>query len=142
MSAWHSKRAAQVLEELETSRDRGLPAGEAERRIEGYGRNELGGARRESLLRRFLGQMKDPMILVLLAAAGLSLWASDFQDWLDAAIILVIVVVNACISISQENSAEKALEALRKMSAPLAKVVRDGTLCRVETCLLYTSRCV
>ena len=65
------------------------------------------------------------MILVLLAAAALSLWASGGEDWLDAAIILVIVVVNACISISQEDSAEKALEALRKMSAPLAKVVRD-----------------
>ncbi|UQT49517.1 hypothetical protein M5E87_06805 [Flavonifractor plautii] len=62
--------------------------------------------------------MKDPMILVLLAAAALSLWASGGEDWLDAAIILVIVVVNACISISQEDSAEKALEALRKMSAP------------------------
>ena len=71
------------------------------------------------LLLRFLGQMKDPMILVLLAAAALSLWASGGEDWLDAAIILVIVVVNACISISQEDSAEKALEALRKMSAPL-----------------------
>lgn len=58
------------------------------------------------------------MILVLLAAAALSLWASGGEDWLDAAIILVIVVVNACISISQEDSAEKALEALRKMSAP------------------------
>ena len=73
------------------------------------------------------------MILVLLAAAALSLWASGGEDWLDAAIILVIVVVNACISISQEDSAEKALEALRKMSAPLAKVVRDGALQRLET---------
>ena len=133
MSAWHSKRTSEVLGELETSRDRGLTAQEAERRIGRCGKNELEGSKKEGLLKRFLGQMKDPMILVLLAAAVLSLWASDFQDWLDAVIILVIVVVNACISIAQENNAEKALEALRKMSAPLAKVIRDGALCRVET---------
>ena len=76
------------------------------------------------------------MILVLLAAAGLSLWATGGEDWLDAAIILVIVAVNACISISQEDNAEKALEALRQMSAPLAKVLRDGKEIRLETAAL------
>lgn len=58
------------------------------------------------------------------------------EDWLDAAIILVIVAVNACISISQEDNAEKALEALRQMSAPLAKVLRDGKEIRLETAAL------
>ncbi len=136
MSAWHGKRTAQVLGELETSRDKGLSQREAEGRLESYGRNELAEGKRQNGLMRFLSQMKDPMILVLLAAAGLSLWASGFTDWLDTVIILVIVVVNAIISISQENSAERALEALRRMSAPLAKVLRNGELCRVETALL------
>ncbi|SBW12637.1 Calcium-transporting ATPase [uncultured Eubacteriales bacterium] len=136
MSAWHNKTIARTLAELETSRDSGLAPREAERRLGQYGRNELERTGRKSLLVRFLSQMKDPMILVLLAAAALSLWASGFEDWLDAVIILVIVVVNAIISISQENSAERALEALREMSAPLAKTVRGGTLCRVETALL------
>jgi Ca2+-transporting ATPase len=136
MSAWHNKTIARTLTELETNRESGLTPREAEGRLERYGRNELEHAGSKSLLGRFFGQMKDPMIVVLLAAAALSLWASGFEDWLDAAIILVIVVVNAIISISQENSAERALEALRKMSAPLAKTVRGGALCRVETALL------
>ncbi len=76
------------------------------------------------------------MILVLLSAAALSLWASGGEDWIDAVIILVIVVVNALISISQEDNAQKALEALRKMSAPMAKAVRDGRNVRVESARL------
>ena len=126
MGVWHTYSTRQTLSELETDKSRGLSGAEAERRLARWGPNRLEEGRRQGLLLRFLGQMKDPMILVLLAAAALSLWASGGEDWLDAAIILVIVVVNACISISQEDSAEKALEALRKMSAPLAKVVRDG----------------
>lgn len=136
MSAWHGKTPAEALADLGTSRERGLPDREAERRLEKYGPNELEHSEGEGLLVRFLGQMKDPMILVLLAAAALSLWASGFDDWLDAAIILIIVLVNAAISISQENSAQRALEALRKMSAPLARVVRDGAVSRVETARL------
>ena len=133
MGGWHAKSAGQALRELETDRAGGLTTAEAQRRLERYGPNRLEGARRPGLLRRLLGQLKDPMILVLLAAAGLSLWASGGEDVLDAAIILVIVVVNAAISISQEDSAEKALEALRHLSAPLAKVMRDGALCHLET---------
>lgn len=136
MSAWHNKTIARTLTDLETSRESGLTPREAERRLGQYGRNELERAGRQNPILRFLGQMKDPMILVLLAAAVLSLWASGFEDWLDAVIILGIVVVNAIISISQENNAERALEALREMSAPLAKTVRGGVLCRVETALL------
>lgn len=118
MGVWHTYSTRQTLSELETDKSRGLSGAEAERRLARWGPNRLEEGRRQGLLLRFLGQMKDPMILVLLAAAALSLWASGGEDWLDAAIILVIVVVNACISISQEDSAEKALEALRKMSAP------------------------
>ena len=103
MNAWYTKSVKQVLGELETDRERGLSPAEAGRRLERWGPNELARQRRAGLLRRFLGQMKDPMILVLLAAAGLSLWATGGEDWLDAAIILVIVAVNACISISQEE---------------------------------------
>lgn len=136
MSAWHSKTTLQALNELGTSRERGLTAREAEQRVARYGRNELEHRAGESLLVRFLGQMKDPMILVLLAAAALSFWASGFEDWLDSVIILVIVAVNAVISITQENNAQRALEALRKLSAPLARVMRDGAVCRIETALL------
>lgn len=72
------------------------------------------------------------MILVLLGAAGLSLWAGGGEDWLDAAIILGIVAVNACISLSQEDSAQRALDALRQMSAPQARVIRGGREVRLD----------
>ena len=133
MKAWYAVTEREVLDELGTDRGQGLSAREAAARLEHYGMNRLGGKEKPSPVKQFLNQMKDPMILVLLAAAVLSLIASGGEDWIEAVIILVIVVVNALISISQENSAEKALEALQKMSAPLAKVVRDGEQQRLET---------
>ena len=132
MSQWYAKTPAQTLSELETSRS-GLSPRQGEERLEKYGPNRLAGAAKKPLWARFFDQMRDPMILVLLAAAALSLLSSGGEDWVEAVIILVIVVVNACISISQEDSAEKALEALQKMSAPLAKVVRGGEQIRLET---------
>ena len=133
MGAWHTYSGRQTVEALGTDRARGLTGREAERRLEQYGPNRLEGERRPGPLRRLLGQLRDPMVLVLLAAAALSLWASGGEDWLDAAIILGIVLVNAAISLSQEDSAQRALSALRAMSAPLARVVRDGKECRLET---------
>ena len=132
MSQWYAKTDRQALSELGSSRS-GLSPRQAQERLEQYGPNKLAGAPKKPLWARFLDQMKDPMILVLLAAAALSLLSSGGEDWVEAVIILVIVVVNACISISQEDSAEKALEALQKMSAPLAKVVRGGEQVRLET---------
>jgi len=131
-----SMTVTDILRELDVTRAAGLSTKQAARLLERNGRNELAGKERESLLSRFLAQMKDPMILVLLAAALLSLVTSGGEDWVEAIIILGIVVVNAVISISQENNAQKALEALRNMSAPLAKVVRDGKMVRLETALL------
>ena len=77
MSVWHAKSARQTLEQLETDKVRGLSGEEAERRLGRYGPNRLQGTKRESLPRRFFGQMKDPMILVLLAAAALPLTQSS-----------------------------------------------------------------
>ena len=133
MSLWFTKSPSQTLKELESDASKGLTSQEAERRLEQYGPNALEGGEKESLIKRFINQLKDPMIIVLIAAAVLSLISTGGEDWIEALIILVIVVVNACISISQEDNAEKALEALQKMSAPLAKVIRDGQLVRLET---------
>ncbi len=118
MSQWYAKTSGQVLAELDTNRTSGLSAKQAQERLDKYGPNKLEGAKRQSLAARFLAQMRDPMIIVLLVAAVLSLLSSGGEDWIEALIILVIVVVNACISISQEDSAEKALEALQKMCPP------------------------
>ncbi len=136
MSLWHSKTTKEVLDQLNVTAQSGLTDSEAKNRLDKYGPNELKSAEKESLFMRFLDQMKDPMIIVLLIAAVLSFVSSGFTDWVDSVIILLIVIVNAVISISQEDNAEKALEALRKMSAPLAKVIRNGSLTRVETNLL------
>lgn len=126
MRPWHSMGAGEVLSALESDGRRGLTEEEAASRLARYGPNALAKGQRASWPRRLLDQLRDPMILVLLAAAVLSLGASGGEDWLDAAIILLIVVVNACISLSQEDSAEKALAALQQLSAPLARVIRDG----------------
>ncbi len=133
MNQWYAKSPGEVLSGLGTSRQSGLSPRQAQERLAQYGPNKLSGAKKEPLWLRFLNQLRDPMILVLLAAAGLSLLSSGGEDWVEAVIILVIVLVNAVISITQENSAEKALEALQKMSAPLAKVIRGGTQQPLET---------
>ena len=125
MEDWYSRPAGHILKELETSPE-GLSGREAARRLEREGPNELEAPRGPGLLARLLGQLRDPMILVLLAAAGLSLAASGGEDWLDGVIILVIVGVNAVLSITQEDHAQQALEELRRMSSPRARVRREG----------------
>ena len=136
MSAWHSKSLGEILRELGSDRIRGLTEEEAEGRLKKYGPNRLEGKKPRSMLLRLMDQLRDPMILVLLAAAGLSFWSSGGEEWLDGIIILLIVVVNAVISISQENNAQKALEALRRMSAPQARVIRAGRERRLDAGLL------
>ncbi len=125
MSDWHSLSTAQVMKEV-GGRSQGLTEREAAQRLEKYGPNQLAQPQPPGLLLRILGQLKDPMILVLLAAAALSLLASGGEDWLDGVIILVIVVVNGVISITQEDHAQQALEELRRMSSPQASVLREG----------------
>ena len=130
MGDWHSRQLEQVMKDLE-SRSQGLTNREAAQRLEKYGPNQLARPKPPSLFTRILGQLKDPMILVLLAAAGLSLAASGGEDWLDGAIILIIVVVNGVISITQEDHAQQALEELQRMSSPQALVLREGTPRRI-----------
>ena len=125
MGQWHSRPAAQIMKELDSGPG-GLTEKEARRRLERLGPNELAPPQAPSLLARIWGQLKDPMILVLLGAAGLSLAASGGEDWLDGAIILLIVVVNGAISINQEDHAQHALDELRRMSSPMARVLREG----------------
>lgn len=131
MGNWHSRPVDALFQELESS-PAGLTGREAAKRQARWGPNQLRPPKRPSLFRRVLEQMKDPMILVLLGAAGLSLAASRGEEWLDAAIILVIVVVNNIISITQEDHAQKALEALQKMVSPTARALRDGRQVKLD----------
>jgi len=125
MKEWHSIPIKALWNELDSGPE-GLTRREAAARLERWGDNELKPPPGPSMPARILGQLKDPMILVLLAAAALSLIAGGGEDWLDSAIILVIVVVNGVISITQEDHAQQALEELRRMSSPVAKVLREG----------------
>ena len=132
----HTDSLRQVLERLDTHPDRGLSQEEAARRLERWGENRLRTPKPPGRLRRCLAQLKDPMILVLLAAAGISWLAGGGRDWLDAVIILVIVAVNTVISVAQEDNARKALEALDRLSAPQARVIRAGEEVRLDSALL------
>ena len=130
---FYSDTPRQVLDTLDTDPDQGLSQGEGARRLAGYGENKLEKAKPPGLFRQVLAQLRDPMILVLLAAAALSFFAGGGQDWLDTAIILLIVVFNTVISVSQEDNARKALEALEKLAAPRARVLREGVERRLES---------
>lgn len=133
---WFTKSKEEVLHSLDTDVKEGLSSQEAEKRLQSFGRNELDVKKKESIVKKVIGQLEDPMIIVLLIAAFLSYVSSGFKVWTDSVIILLIVVINAIISISQENNVNKSLEALQKMSAPLAKVIRNKKMEHIETAML------
>ena len=126
----------EALEALEVDPRRGLSRGEVQRRRAKYGKNQLETAKRRGVLRQFLGQFQDLMVLILLAAAAVSFgvsWVRGDGEYVDSLIILAIVVVNAVIGTVQERRADKAIEALKKLSSPHAQVLREGKRQRVES---------
>ena len=131
MKEWHTMPVSRVMEEVD-GKPTGLTAEQARAHLRQWGANQLEQGKKDGLLLRILEQIKDPMVLVLLAAAGLSLLAGGGRDWLDAGIILLIVVVNSAISITQEDNAQRALEALKQMASPKAAVLRDGAVQRID----------
>ncbi len=129
MVNWHSMTQKQVLEALRTDRAAGLSSGEAARRLQASGENVLREKPHTSLFVKFLEQWKDFMILTLIGAAVISTVVSFLngeRDLTDPIIIFVIITVNAILGVIQEAKAEKSLDALKKMSAPGALVIRDG----------------
>lgn len=133
MEQWHSRGVESLFTDL-NSQYEGLSGKEAKIRLEEGGKNQLDPPKKKNILWRMLAQMKDPMILVLLGAAGLSYVASGGEDWLDALIILLIITVNNVIALSQEDQAQKALEALEEMTSPMANVLRDGKETSIPAC--------
>lgn len=119
---WHQKKVDDILEQLQSS-SQGLSSEESQRRLKEYGPNELKEKKKGTPLMMFLGQFKDFMILVLIAAAVISGIIGEPSDTIA---IVVIVVVNAIIGFIQEYRAEKAMAALKKMAAPIATIIRDG----------------
>ncbi len=117
------------------SNENGLSSQEAASRLEKNGKNKLAEAKKDSMFKRFVNQMKDPMIIILLVAAVISAATEMIEHggWTtptDSIIILAVVLINAVLGVLQESKAEKAVEALQKMSAATTKTLRDG---KVET---------
>ena len=122
------KDIRQTCGELGVDPARGLTAAEASARLQKHGPNELAEKKRKSKLAMFLSQLNDPMIYILFAAAAISIFLREVSD---AVIILLVVLLNAVIGMTQEAKAEQALEALKKLSSPNALVRRDGRLSEV-----------
>lgn len=112
-----------VAERLDVNPEQGLRSEEAGVRQSRYGKNELAEEKKESMLKKFINQFMDFMILILIVAAIVS---GFLGEYIDAVVIVAIVIVNAVLGVIQEGRAEKALAALQKMSAPEARAVRDG----------------
>ena len=126
----YSSQASRLITEFETDPQKGLSLSEAEKRKEQYGENRLREKKKKSALLRFLDQFKDAMILILIAAAVVSFTVvcleKNWGDLFEPVLIILIVILNAIMGVYQEGKAEKALDALKSMSAPRARVIRDG----------------
>ena len=121
----YNRSPQEVLEELHTS-PLGLTAAEAAARLAAHGPNKLKEAEKPSLLRRFLAQLKDPMLLMLMAAAAISAVTNALsgESFTEVFIILAVVLLNAVLGVVQESKAEAAIEALQTMTAAKCKVLR------------------
>lgn len=131
---YYCEEKERVIAELE-SNENGLSEAEAERRLAENGPNKLAAAKKDSIIKQFLKQLADPMIIILLAAAAISgvLAITQGESFADVIIILFVVVVNAVLGVYQENKAEKAIEALQEMSAATSKVLRGGKIVTVHS---------
>ncbi|MGT2835321.1 cation-translocating P-type ATPase [Streptococcus hyointestinalis] len=131
-ASFYTQSQKDVLEAVESNID-GLSSQEAKARLDAYGHNELEEGEKRSLVAKFLDQFKDLMIIILLVAAVLSVITSGGEGVTDAIIILTVVVLNAAFGVYQEGQAEAAIEALKNMSSPLARVRRDGHVVEVDS---------
>lgn len=134
---YYLENVENVFEEVQSS-PQGLSSAEAKVRAEKYGKNKLAEAKKDSIIKKFFDQMKDPMIIILIVAAAISAVTEYIEASsaghsffpTDTLIILAVVIINAVLGVMQESKAEKAVEALQKMSAATTKTLRDG---KVET---------
>ena len=128
MEKTYTLSTQQVLDKLGVT-TQGLSSGEAEKRLSQYGPNKLKEAQKPSLIQRFLNQLKDPMLIILMIAAAVSALTgmlSNENEWAEVIIIIAVVLLNAILGVVQESKAEAAIEALQTMTAATCKVIRDG----------------
>ncbi len=128
---FHSQTQTEVLSALHTNPEQGLTAAQVAQLQAEYGPNKLREKKKKTALQRFLDQFKDVMILILIVAAVISFAIAcaeqNPKEFFEPALILLIVILNAVMGVLQESKAEKALDALKNMSAPHARVLRDHT---------------
>ena len=128
MKKTYTQSVEEVLHGLSVGTE-GLTTAQAQERLAKYGPNKLKEAEKPTLLQRFLAQLKDPMLIILMIAAGVSAltgWLAGENEWAEVIIILAVVLLNAVLGVIQESKAEAAIEALQTMTAATCKVLRDG----------------
>ena len=133
---WHTMTTEETEKKFKTNQNYGLSDQEAKKRLLENGENKLKESRKKSIFIRFLEQFNDFMIIILLMAAIISAVMAYIEktgEYIDSIIIVAIVVFNAFIGLIQEYKAEKSLEALKKMSAPVAKVKRNGRIIQIPS---------
>lgn len=132
----------ELLESLKTDKDKGLTTEEASKRLSENGENKLKAKKKKTTLQRFIEQFKDVMIIILIIAAiisfGVAIYEKNPKEFFEPALILLIVILNAIMGVVQESKAEKALEALQNLSAPHARVIRNGKEEVVDASTLVT----
>jgi len=136
----HSATLETVLETLGADPASGLSSAQAAERLEEHGENRLREKKKKTWLQRFLSQFNDVMIWILLAAAavsfGIAVYEGHPKEFFEPVLILLIVILNAVMGVLQESKAEKALDALKSLSAPHARVLRDGGEAVIDAALL------
>ncbi|WP_279083616.1 calcium-translocating P-type ATPase, PMCA-type [Lactobacillus apis] len=128
---FYNQTIKDIEKELSTSCENGLNSEQVKQLQEKYGPNSLAGKKKTSMLQRFIAQFKDFMIIVLIIAALLSGFVA--QEWTDAAIIMVVVILNAVLGVFQETRSEEAINALKKMATPNAHVRRNGQVVEIPS---------
>ena len=122
------KSEEEVLQEQEVNAQQGLSEAQAARRLEEHGKNKLVESKKTPVWKRFLSQLADPMIIILIAAAAVSGVTAVYagESFADVIIILAVVIINAVLGVVQESKAEAAIAALQEIAAATSKVIRGG----------------
>lgn len=129
---FYNQQLQELTQKFSTDLKNGLTDKQVKENLEKYGPNELKKTQKQSILLRFILQFKDALTIILIIAAIVSIVVEP-TEWIDSAIIIVVVIINAVLGLVQESNAERSLEALQKMASPKAKVIRNGITITIDT---------
>ena len=129
MKDYYNYEKEKILNEFETQKN-GISSKEAVKRLEKYGKNEIQEGEKKSVLKIFLEQYTDFLVIILIAAAVISAFLGDIES---SAVIFVVITMNAILGTVQQIKADKSLESLKALSSPIAKVIRDGEKISIDS---------